>query len=373
MFEDIQTPDSVQLPKGKRACRRQADGLRAAYQLHRQFEAFAKETEEFPKVDAQPGQRQLFKMEELAEKKEWLTDLNGDNQKALLKSFAKLEKAGPWRHVAKAPSPEVLNGLHGDFPNFHAVTTLIQQRLLLCGLAPDQHIKLPPVLLSGPPGVGKTAYCQRMAALLTLRFEKIDLSSSVASFTMTGLDAGYETGHPGRIWESLQHDSLSVLWLLDELEKTNSESRHGGNQYLLSLLEPVSATRFTDNCTLLPLDASWICFIATCNDKSLIDSPLLSRFEVFDIPAPNALQLRAIVQSIYRDIRTSEAWAPVFGEKLDDGVIDALSGHTPREIRRMLINGFAAAAEQSRRVLQACDISAKTERHTPADRRIGFI
>lgn len=373
MFDDIQIPISVQLPRGKRACRRKADELRAAYRLHRQFAAFARESEEPTCLQAQPGQRLLFNVQELAEKKEWLGDLAGDNQKALLKSLAKLEKAGPWRNVAKAQSPEVLDSLHADFPNFSAVTTLVQQRLLLCGLAPDKHIKLPPILLNGPAGVGKTAYCQRLAALLALRFEKIDLSSSVASFTMTGLDAGYGSGHPGRVWESLQHDSLSVLWLLDELEKTNSESRHGGNQYLLGLLEPGSAARFTDNCTLLPIDASWICYIATCNDKGLIDAPLLSRFEVFDIPAPDDLQLRAIVCSIYRDIRNSEAWAPAFGEALGEGVIDALSGYTPREIRRRLIDGFAAAAGQSRRVLQAGDISVKADRHAHAGRRIGFI
>ena len=364
---------SVQLPKGKRACRRKADELRAAYRLHRQFAAFAKEAEVTPDSEGFPGQRQLFDVKELAEKKEWLGELGGDNQKALLKSLEKLEKAGPWRNVAKAPAPDVLDSLHADFPNFSAVTTLIQQRLLLCGLAPDRHIKLPPILLTGPAGVGKTAYCQRLAALLTLRFEKIDLSSAVAAFTMTGLDSGYGSGHPGRVWESLNHDSLSVLWLLDEVEKANQELRHGGNQYLLGLLEPVSATRFVDNCTLLPIDASWICYVATCNDKSLIDAPLLSRFEVFDIPAPDVSQLRAIVGSIYRDLRSSEAWAGAFSEMLDDEVIDALSGYTPREIRRRLIDGFAAAAGQSRRILQASDISVKADRHAAGDRRIGFI
>lgn len=373
MFEDIQIPDSVQLPKGQRACRRKANELRAAYRLHRQFAAFADEKDEFPNWEAKKGQRLLFNVDELAEKKTWLGELAGDNQRALLKSLDKLEKAGPWRNVATAPAPEVLDILHADFPNFGAVTTLIQQRLLLCGLAPDQHVKLPPILLSGPAGVGKTAYCQRLAELLKLRFEKVDLSSAVAAFTMTGLDAGYGSGHPGRIWESLQHDSLSVLWLLDEVEKANQESRHGGNQFLLGLLEPVSAARFVDNCTLVPVDASWICYIATCNDKDLIDTPLLSRFEIFDIPSPNDSQLRAIVGSIYRDIRGTEAWAPAFSESLNDEVIEALSGYTPREIRRRLVGGFAAAAGQSRRILKACDISLKADRQDQTERRIGFI
>lgn len=73
MFEDIQVPESVQLPKGHRTCRRKADELRAAYRLHRQFAAFAEEDDESPSWQAQPGQRQLFNVDELAEKKSGLT------------------------------------------------------------------------------------------------------------------------------------------------------------------------------------------------------------------------------------------------------------------------------------------------------------
>lgn len=370
MFDQIQVPDSVQLPKGQPACRRKADALRAAYRLHHQFAAFSADEEDVPRWQAQPGQRLLFNIDKLAEKKEWLTALAGDNQKALVKSFEKLEEIGPWRYVAQAPEPKVLDVLHVDFSNFSAVTTLIQQRLLLCRLAPEKLIRLPPILLDGPPGVGKTAYCQRLANLLGLRFEALDLSSAAASFSMTGLDAGYSTRHPGRIWESLQHDSLSVLWLLDEVEKSQN-AKLAGNAWLLGLLEPVSARRYEDSCTLLPIDASWICYIATSNDRDLIDPPLLNRFTVFDIQSPDATQMQAIVRSIHRDIRHSEAWAPVFGDALAESVIDTLIGYSPREIRRRLIDGFAAAAAQSRRVLQASDISGKPAAH--ADRRMGFL
>lgn len=79
MFDDNHIPESVQLPRGRRACRRQANELRVAYQLHRQFAAFAREThelEEQTKGQVQSGQRQLFKLEELTEKTEWLWSCN---------------------------------------------------------------------------------------------------------------------------------------------------------------------------------------------------------------------------------------------------------------------------------------------------------
>lgn len=371
MFDKV--PGSVSLPKGQRACRRRADELRAAHDLHRRIAAFASEEHGPHRHVPLPGQRQLFNVQELEEKKSWLKELTGDSQKALYRSLEKLEEAGPWRYVAEAPEPEVLEGLHLDYPNFAPVTKLVQQRLRLCRLAPEKELSLPPILLSGPPGVGKTAYAQSLADLFGVRFEKIDLSSTAASFTLLGLDAGYGNAHPGRLWESLQQEKLSVVWLFDEIDKVGKTTKYGGSEYLLGLLEPVTSKRFVDNCTLVPLDASWIFYVATCNYLEEIDKPLLSRFEVFDIQAPDALQLRAIVRSIYKNIRESEPWGTTFSAELDNEVIDALSGLTPREARRSLLDACAAAAEQSRNSLKACDVKAKAVPHGELVRRIGFI
>ena len=375
MFDAITVPEKVTLKKGRRACRRQAEELRAAYHLHRQFASFAQDESNNPLLQqqGQPGQRQLFNPEELTEKKEALKDLSGDSQRALVKAFKKMDDAGPWRDVALAPKPAVLDGLHRDFPNFSAVTLLIQQRLILNRRAPEKQLNLPPILLDGPAGVGKTAYCQRLAKLLSLRFEKVDLSGAGASFTMTGLDAGYGNAHPGRIWQSLQHNSMSPMWLLDEVDKLNQGSHRDGSSFLLGLLENESSSCFVDNCTLLPIDASWIFYIATCNDKSLISAPLMSRFEMFEIAPPRPEQVPAIVLSIYRDIRKTQAWGSSFSEELNTSVIEALRNCTSREIRRSLFQAFAVAAEQSRSYLQADDVRSLAGARTLGCRRIGFI
>jgi ATP-dependent Lon protease len=375
MFDSIKVPEKVTLKKGRRACRRLAEELRAAYHLHRQIAIFEQDesNETLLQLQVQTVQRQLFNPEELTEKLEALKELSGDSQKALLKAFKRMDAAGPWRNIALAPEPEVLDGLNRDFPNFSAVTQLIQQRLVLARRAPEKPLLLPPILLDGPAGVGKTAYCQRLASALDVRFEKIDLSGASANFSMTGLDAGYSNAHPGRIWESLQHSSMSAMWLLDEVDKANPGSSHGGSNFLLGLLENESSRRFADNCTLLPIDASWICYIATCNDKSLIDAPLVSRFEIFEIAPPGPEQVTAIVLSIYRDIRKTHAWGPSFIEELDSTVIQALRNCTPREIRRNLLQAFAVAAEQSRSHLEPNDIRPFSGSRALSCRRIGFI
>lgn len=372
MFDDKLTPDPVMLPRGRRACRRKAEELSYVWSLHREFGAFARSLEQDSVLETPRfGQREFFKMSELREQMTWLREQSGDNHKALLKTFKKLEEAGPWRDVAKAPAPELLDSLHEDFPNFTAVTTLIQQRLTLCRVAPEQHLQLPPVLLNGDPGAGKTAYGQRLASILGVRFEKVDLSSTHAAFALTGLESGYSSSHPGRIWHSLQQGSLSALWLLDELDKT-SESRDGGSQYLLSLLEPVSASRFTDNCTQLPVNAAHLCYLATSNDIDRIDSPLRSRFEVFEIHAPTEEQMCAVVRSIYRDIRKTETWAAYFSDVLDVDVIDELRRSSPRQVRRLLVNGCAKAATKGRCTLTPSDVAVGHDSAKKSTRSIGF-
>lgn len=318
-----------------------------------------------------PASRPLFDLAELTERIQALSGLSGDNQKALLKAFRQLLLQGPQCSVAQAPQPEALNGLLDEFPNFAEVTRWVQEQLTLCRLSPDAALKLPPILLDGPPGVGKTAYSQALARRLGVAFEQIDLSSARSSMTLLGLDSGYQSSHPGRIWQSLQHGCLSVTWLLDEIDKIPTEGADSGAQYLLGLLEPVSSTRFTDNWSGLPIDASWLVYIATSNDKTRIDEPLLSRFTVFDIAPPTPAQLRQIVGRIYEAYQQGEPWGAAFAPTLDDPVIEALAGCTPREIRRLLRSAMATAAARGRRQVLVGDLPVTSP--PPQRPRIGFV
>jgi Cdc6-like AAA superfamily ATPase len=193
-------------PSGRRACKRAADALRAVQEVHQAFETLV---ERLPATPDEPLHA-LFDTRELDERVAALASLPGDNQLALLKAYRQLKLQGPWRRVARAPHPRVLDDLLQDFPNFAEVTRWVQDQLHLCRLATPQSIRLPAILLNGPPGVGKTAFSQQLAKRLGARFESIDLSGAHSSFNLVGLDSGYSSSHPGRIWQSLQHDTLSV-------------------------------------------------------------------------------------------------------------------------------------------------------------------
>lgn len=366
---------STRLRRGQPANRAVAEQIREARRIAEEAARMAEREREFveEKDLARTGYRQLYDMQEFAEKLDWVNGLEGDSSHALLKSYQEHKKLGAYRRVATAPDPAVLDLLARDFPNFTEVTQLICRRLHLCRIAPEKLLRLPPILLDGPPGIGKTAYCKRLAELLGMRFEQIDLSSGGVDFTMTGLDSGYSSGRPGRIWDSLKQECMSVLWLLDEIDKPGESKRHSGINYLLGLLEPVSARRFIDNAALLPLDTSWIFYIATCNNRTLIDPPILTRFEVLDIAAPTKTQMLAVVSSISSDMRNTEDWAVAFDTQLTDSIVLALSTSAPREIRRRLIQGYANAAAHQRRKLILDDIPPRQGQTPEEARRIGFI
>lgn len=298
--------------------------------------------------------------------------LPADSRGTVLGALRRAHELGPDRRVARASDPHVLEALSRDFPNFEEVTRFVMQRLHLCRVSPEQQLKLPSLLLNGPPGVGKTAFCRRLATALGLRFEVQDLAQENANFAMLGLDVGYATGKPGRIWQSLMHESVSVLWLLDELDKATSDRRYGGVDYLLGLLEPVTAGSFTDAATQLPVNASWIAWIATSNSLDGISPPLLSRLEVFEIGIPTPEQMVAVIRSVQRDIHEQEHWARAFPEALESAVIDALSAYSPRVLRRILINAYARAAAAGRREISVEDI-ADPDVSPSRQRRMGFV
>ncbi len=353
----------------RRACKRAAASQRAILEVHGAYQALS----QLPLFEANgqgPVLLPLYDKDKLEDRLNAIQGLNGENQQALKRAFLRLERGGHLRPVAQAPKPEALDDLLDSFPNFSEVTQWVQEQLILCRLSPDALLQLPPVLLDGPPGVGKTAFSQALALRLGVAFERIDLSAAKSAHHLVGLDSGYSSSHPGRIWDSLQRGSLSVTWLLDEVDKLPAEGSDSGAEYLLGLLEPFTSSQFTDNWSSLPVDASWVFYVATSNYKERVDAALLSRFTVFDIPAPTPNEVRQIVRSIYLGFRQKERWGSTFDPVLPESVVDALQGCSPRDVRRLLRTAAARAATAGRRHLEVRDLPPQSK---AIETRIGFV
>ena len=315
------------------------------------------------------ARRQLYDPAALAQREAWAAGLSADSRTMVARHLAQARQLGPSRRVAAIPEGDFLDEIARDFPHFDAVTAHLRRAVHLARRAPEKLFVMSPILLAGPPGVGKTAYGEAVAKRLGMPFRQIDAASLSAGFALGGLDVGFTTGKPGLIWDALQNECMSLLVFIDEIDKAPAERSYPTLSSLYTLLEPVSAKAFRDDAIGLPLDASWISWIATANDVDRLDPQLRSRFTVFDIPRPTPNEMTDVIASVHRGLMASAPWAASFRADLPPDVVAVLQKMTPREAAQALPRAYAAAAEADRDHLLPSDV----ELRSPVARHFGFL
>lgn len=200
-----------------------------------------------------------------------------------------------------------------NFPNFAQVTRSIMTHLYGLRFQRTNQRVLPNILLNGPSGIGKTMYAKDLAQALEIRFNKINMATATSLGEIAGLTSNWSTASSGLILRELStNESASHLLLLDELDKARQDQNHNltPTNALIDLLDKEAARTFKDHYIGFEFDASHIFNIATSNSKRPIESHILSRLEVFDVPPPNHAQrkyiLTRMVEQRFEGIRFSE-------------------------------------------------------------------
>lgn len=316
----------------------------------------------------EPGTCQLYDRAALASRLEEASD----SEKALKHELRKAQCLGPVRRLAKAPGPQALRRLMEDFPHFRAVIDLLAQRCSLARVTPGATFSLPPILLTGSPGVGKTAFAEALATQLAQPIQRVDIAAATAGFDLTGSHESWGGARHGRIWTLLQSETISGVLMLEELDKAGT-SNFPILGPLYALLEPVSAQHFRDAYIDVEVDASRLIVVGTCNDAEQVEPALRSRFREFRIPAPTRHDMPAIAKSIYRVMRSTQPWTTPFCEELPKDVLERLADATPRQLYRALEDAHARAAADGRLHLLPEDIAIQQNGRDGTARRLGFM
>ena len=222
------------------------------------------------------------------------------------------------------------SALDADFPHFKEVTRYFYGQLLIAAENEYPTPSLAPVLLLGEPGIGKTTYVRHLAWNLGIPFAMQSMANTSGGFVLSGADPGWKNSKPGWIARTfLDMHTANPILMLDEIDKAASST--GGSNYtnvqetLLSILERETSARFVDEyLPHLQIDLSMISFVATANDQSGLSSPLLSRFQVMDIPTPSRNERRDIIQDIYRRMVRDLGMELRFPTSMSDDMVDAL-------------------------------------------------
>ncbi len=315
------------------------------------------------------GFKDVYQVPHVEEALTELQELGASASEALRATYVRMIRSGGQRFVIKPGALPDIDALIDELPNFEEPLNDIRKQLVLA-LSSDDPLELEPILLLGDPGIGKTHFARRLAALLGTGYNFIGMSSLTAGWILSGASAQWKNAKPGKVFDALVNgDYANPVIVVDEIDKAGGDTQYDPLGSLYTLLEHDTATEFTDEFADVPIDASDVVWIATANHSHAIPSPILNRMNVYAIDPPDAEGSRRIASCIYDELRSEHAWGRAFPVELAADSLDRLAKLKPREMRRTLLAAFGTAKLAGRDEVQPDDI---TEDRTVKKFRIGF-
>jgi len=297
-----------------------------------------------------------------------LAKLPPKEHESLRATYQRMLDKGAERFQVKPSGLPAMDHLYDELPNFHAALDDVKRQLALCQDSRDA-LEITPMLLLGPPGVGKTHFAREVAKLLGTGCGFVSMASLTAGWVLSGASSQWKGARPGKIFETLVDGAYAnPVMVIDEIDKARGEHAYDPLGSLYSLLEHDTAHEFTDEFAEVAIDASQVIWVATANDEQAIPEPILNRVNVVEVRAPDRDQARAIALRLYAQIRAAHDWGSRFDETPGDAVLDAMSDLAPRDMRRAWQTAFGNARLDRRAAVEPRDLPTPHAARAP----IGF-
>ena len=249
---------------------------------------------------------------------------------------------------------EIAASLHEEMP-WMAPATEAAWRALRRSAREGVPVRFGPMILVGPPGVGKTAWARRLAGRLDLPACMIDASKGLASFSLVGTEKGWATQQPGRPLEAMIDARMAnPVVIVDEICKASSPGTTRGTSAaflpaLLGLLEVESSRVWDCPFFRVTIDMSHLSWIMTANTLETLPEPLVSRCRVLHIPDVTPAQLQGFAR------RQGEAMA--LPDAAVDAVVEAIA-RAPETLRSRL-----SLRDANRMLERAEDLASRPTLH----------
>ena len=298
-----------------------------------------------------------------------LTKLPAKEHENLRSTYERMLEKGAERFQVKPSGLPAMDHLYDELPNFTDVLDDVRRQLALCQDSRDS-LEIAPMLLLGPPGIGKTHFAREISHLLGTGLGFISMSSLTAGWVLSGASSQWKGARAGKVFETLVDGQYAnPVMVVDEIDKARGEHAYDPLGALYSLLEHDTAGHFTDEFADVAIDASQVIWVATANDERAIPEPILNRMNVFEVRAPDFDAARSIALRLYASIRGSHHWGRRFDAAPSEAVLERLASMAPREMRRAWMTGFGNARLDGRGAIELADLPDVAQRRAP----IGFV
>ena len=224
------------------------------------------------------------KKKALSELKKLETGGNHNPEANVIRNYLDLMLDLPWvteekKSIDIAEARRVLESNHYGLEK---VKERIIQHLAVMKLKKEKQGSI--LLLTGPPGTGKTSLGKSIADALGRKYVRVSLGGVKDEAEIRGHRRTYVGALPGRIIQGMRKaGTKNPVFILDEVDKLSASYSGDPASALLEVLDPEQNSTFSDHYLEVPYDLSDVLFIATANSMASIPWPLLDRMETIEI------------------------------------------------------------------------------------------
>ena len=174
--------------------------------------------------------RSIYRLEEVSRRLEKLPPKEHESLRA---TYERMLEKGEQRFQVKPSGLPTMDALYDELPNFHEVLDDVRRQIALCNDSSDA-LEITPLLLLGPPGVGKTHFARQLAELLGTGMGFVSMSSLTAGWVLSGASSQWRGARAGKVFEALvDGDYANPVMVVDEIDKAGGEAAYGRHQQRL--------------------------------------------------------------------------------------------------------------------------------------------
>jgi len=258
--------------------------------------------------------------------------------KVLIERYSLLTAAVP---LAPMPDPAHLAArLAEEFPWAHEAIQTVHAELQLVRRLSGDAFRLPPILLIGLPGVGKSTFCRRLGELSGVPHWTIFGGGSTDNRGLAGTARGWSNAYPSLPLVVIRRYLVgNPTLIVEEIDKAGGGDRNGRLADTLALmLDPSLSRSWLDDCLQVGADLSKISWILSANRIDRVSPAIRARCRIVEFPRPRPEDFGVLLAGILRDLS---------GEY---GVEQSMLPELPNDARGSLQRGFEEGRLQARQL-----------------------